>query len=234
MKNNELLFAAGDVIVWAGEPNTAAPDGFEDVQDIDDGDYVCLGWVDTSGYIFKLDETTKDVPAAGTLTAIRTILTGGTKSVQATFLEAMNPWVRSLYDNVPIFPTASSPLKPATGTAPPIEEDDEDDETELQRDEGSTLVTPRADGLYVASYILPDPPKDNRYAMIFDAIDGNKRSRLYAPFTKVTARGNDQVQQADVTTVDMTFTFYPGLINGDTGVGKRYLDYATPRILEYF
>jgi hypothetical protein len=222
MKNNELLFAAGDVVVWVGEPNTAAPAGLEDVPDIIGGDYACLGWVDTSGYIFKLDETTKDVPAAGTLTAIRTILTGGTKSVQATFLEALNPYVRSLYDNVPIFPTASSPLKPIV-TAPP------------EPFEGE----PFAPSAYVAAYIIPDPPLDNRYAMIFDAVDGAKLSRLYAPFTKVTARGNDQVQQADVTMVDMTFTFYPGIIKAGTetavsGVGKRYIDYATPRIMDYF
>jgi hypothetical protein len=217
-KNNELLFAAGDVIVWVGEPNTAAPIAFEDVPSIIGGDYRCLGWVDTSGYIFKLDETTKDVPAAGTLTAIRTILTGGTKSVQATFLEALNPWVRSLYDNVPIFPTASSPLKPPA-VGPPVDPED-----------GSEFAA----SIYVASYILPDPPLDNRYALIADAIDGTKRSRLYAPFTKVTARGNDQVQQADITMTEMTLTFYPGLINGVAGVGKRYIDYATPRIMEYF
>lgn len=87
---------------------------------------------------------------------------------------------------------------------------------------------------YVASYLIPDPPLDNRYAMIFDAVDGAKRSRLYAPFVKVTARGNDQVQQADVTMVDMTFTFYPGLIDDVPGVGKRYIDYATPAIMNYF
>jgi hypothetical protein len=162
------------------------------------GTYVCLGWVDTSGYIFKLDETIKDVPAAGVLTPIRSILTGGSKSVQATFLEALNPHVRALYDDVPIFPTASSPLKPVSGT--------------------------------VASYVIPDPPDDNRYSLIFDSIDGDKSMRLYAPFAKVTARGNDQVQQADIESIDITWTFYPGIIDDGTdqvaGVAKRYIDYG--------
>lgn len=200
-KDNQLLYAAGDVIVWAGTPNLGAPTDFEDVTTIATGDYVCLGWVDTSGYIFKLDETIKDIPAAGTLTPIRSILTGGSKTVQCNFLEAMNPHVRSLYDDVPIFPVASSPLKPA-GTTPP----------------------------YVASYVIPDPPADNRYSLIFDSVDGDKSMRLYAPFAKVTARGNDQVQQADVEALDLTFTFYPGTIDDGTdsvtGVAKRYIDYG--------
>lgn len=197
-KDNQLLYAAGDVIVWAGLPNAGAPLAFEDVTAVTGGTYVCLGWVDTSGYIFKLDETIKDVPAAGVLTPIRSILTGGSKSVQATFLEALNPHVRALYDDVPIFPTASSPLKPVSGT--------------------------------VASYVIPDPPDDNRYSLIFDSIDGDKSMRLYAPFAKVTARGNDQVQQADIESIDITWTFYPGIIDDGTdqvaGVAKRYIDYG--------
>lgn len=197
-KNNQLLFAAGDVIVWAGLPNTAAPVAFEDVTTI--GGYACLGWIDTSGYIFKLDETTKDIPAAGTLTPIRTILTGGSKTVQATCLEALNPYVRAMYDDVPIFPLATSPLSPATGN--------------------------------IASYIIPDPPDDNRYSLIFDAVDGEKSMRLYAPYAKVTARGNDQLQQADVTSLDLTWTFYPGTLDDGTDdpitnvVAKRYIDYG--------
>ncbi len=201
-KDNQLLYAAGDVIVWAGPPNAGSPTAFEDVDSIASG-YVCLGWVDTSGYIFKLDETVKDIPAAGTLTPIRTILTGGSKSVQANFLEGLNPYVRALYDDVPIFPLASSPLKPST-TAP-----------------------------HVASYVIPDPPDDNRYALIFDSVDGAKSMRLYAPFAKVTARGNDQVQQADVENIDLTWTFYPGDIDGEPGVAKRLIDYGMD-MADYF
>jgi hypothetical protein len=54
--------------------------------------------------------------------------------------------------------------------------------------------------------------------------------RLYAPFAKVTARGNDQVQQADIESIDITWTFYPGIIDDGTdqvaGVAKRYIDYG--------
>ena len=207
-KDNQLLYAAGDVIVWAGQPNAGAPVGFEDIDAITGNTYVCLGWVETSGYIFKLDETIKDIPAAGTLTPIRSILTGGSKTVQATLLEALNPYVRSLYDDVPIFPTSSSPLKPST-TAP-----------------------------YVASYIIPDPPGDNRYSLIFDSIDGTKAMRLYAPYAKVTARGNDQVQQADVEGLQLTWTFYPGTIDDGTdpavtGVAKRLINYGMD-MADYF
>lgn len=204
-KDNELLYAAGDVIVWVGPPNTGAPVDFEDMQTVDG--YVCAGWVDTSGYIFKLDETIKDIPAAGTLTPIRSILTGGSKSVQATLLEGLNPVARALYDDVPIFPLTTSPLKP--GTTP----------------------------VNVAKYIIPDPPDDNRYSVVWDSIDGDKAMRLYAPFAKVTARGNDQVQQADVTSLDITWTMYPGIISDGVttvpGVAKRYINYGKS-VTSYF
>jgi hypothetical protein len=208
MKDNTNLYAAGDVIVWVGMPNVGAPVGFEDVDTIVGANYACLGWVETSGYIFKLDETIKDIPAAGVLTPIRSILTGGSKTVQATLLEAMNPYVRSLYDDVPIFPLSSSPLKPS--------------------------VTPPN----VASYVIPDPPADNRYSLLFDSIDGDKAMRLYAPFAKVTARGNDQVQQADVEAMQLTWTLYPGTIDdgtdpAETGVAKRLINYGKSMV-DYF
>jgi hypothetical protein len=194
-KDNSLLYAAGDVIVWLATQNTAGPvTGFEDITTLTG--YYCAGWVDTSGYIFKLDETVKDIPAAGTLTPIRTILTGGSKTVQATFLEGMNPYVRALYDDVPIFPVTTSPLKPSA--TPP----------------------------YIATYTIPDPPADNRYAMIWDSIDGTKAMRLYAPNVKVTARGNDQVQQADVESLDITVTMYPGNVAGSIFVAKRWIQYG--------
>jgi hypothetical protein len=201
-KNNSLLYAAGDVVVWAGLPNIGPPLGFEDPSGITAGTYKCLGWVDVSGYIFKLDETTKDVPAAGTLTPIRTILTGGSKTVQSTFLEGMNPYVLSLYDDVPLFPVASSPLK------------------------GSTTAT-SALPINSAVYVIPDPPVDNRYGLIFDSIDGVKQQRIYAPNAKVTARGNYQPQQGDIVTADLTFTFYPGTIGAvQNAVAQRAVNYG--------
>jgi hypothetical protein len=205
-KDDELLYAAGDVVVWAGQPNNATPpQAFEDPSSLGAGVYVCLGWVDVSGYIFKLDETVKDIPAAGILTPIRTILTGGIKTAQCTFLEALNPHVRALYDDVSIFPLASSPLAPAASPVAPLAANQ-------------------------VRYVLPDPPTDNRYSFIFDSIDGTKRQRLYAPFAKVTTRGNDQAQQGDITMTDMTITFYPGTLGGTTPqtnvVAQRTIDYG--------
>jgi hypothetical protein len=203
-KDDELLYAAGDVVVWVGQPNNASPPlAFEDPTTLGSGIYYCLGWVDVSGYIFKLDETIKDIPAAGILTPVRSILTGGIKTAQCTFLEALNPFVRALYDDVPIFPVASSPLMPATPVVPPLT---------------ATQVT----------YVIPDPPNDNRYSFIFDSIDGTKRQRLYAPFGKITTRGNDQAQQGDIVMTDMTVTMYPGHIGSDPtpAVAQRTIDYG--------
>lgn len=193
-KADGLTYAAGDVICHVGAPNVNAPTGLEALDTIVGSDYRNLGWQDVSGYLFKLDVTTKEIPAAGTLTSIRTVITGGSKTTQVTCLEALNPYVRALFDDVPVFPVATSPLKPATGT--------------------------------VASYVLPDPPGDNRYACVFDSVDGDKLMRLYCPNSKVTARGDEQVQQSDITTVQLTFTHYPGTIDSVTGIAKRYIDYG--------
>jgi hypothetical protein len=194
-KNNALIYAAGDVITWVAAQNTAGPiTGFEDISTLT-GWYNC-GWIDVSGYIFKLDETIKDIAAAGILTPVRSVLTGGSKTVQATFLEALNPYVRSLYDDVPIFPVTTSPLL-ATTTAP-----------------------------YVANYTIPDPPADNRYAFIWDTVDGPRAMRMYAPNCKVTARGNDQPQQADAEMLDMTVTMYPGNVAGSIYVAHRWINYG--------
>lgn len=210
-KDNTNLYAAGDVVVWVGSPNPATPPvGFEDPSTLGTGLFKCLGWADTSGYIFKLDETIKDIPAAGILTPVRSILTGGSKTIQFISLEAMNPYVRSLYDDVPVFPVTTSPLKPAT--TPPVG------------------LGPNA-----ATYIIPDPPADNRYSFIFDSIDGLKQQRLFAPFAKVTARGNDQAQQGDIVMTDMTITCYPGTIGAtpnavlqrSIGYGKSMTAYFT-------
>jgi hypothetical protein len=202
LKNNLATFAAADVVAYVAIPNVlnpAVPVGFEDLSTLTPaGSWRCFGWLDVSGYIFKNDQTIKDIPAAGTLSSIRTVLTGGMKSAQFTALEAMNPFVRALYDDVPIFPVASSPLKPATATL-------------------------------IASYVVPDPPADNRYSMIFDSFDGTKKQRLFAPNVKVTARGDDNQQQADVESLQFTVEFYPGTINQTspvTGVAKRYINYT--------
>jgi len=202
-RDNSLLYAAGDVVCWIGLPNTTAPPlGFEDPSGLTAATFKCCGWVDVSGYIFKLDETIKDIPAAGVLTPIRTILTGGTKSLQATFLEAMNPYVLALYDDVPVFPVASMPLKASTT---------------------ATSALP----INSATWIIPDPPIDNRYSLICDSIDGVKQERLYFPNVKVTARGNSQAQQGDIDTTDLTFTAYPGTIGANTAaVAQHTVNYG--------
>jgi hypothetical protein len=201
-KDNTLLYAAGDVVCWIGLPSLGPPLGFEDPTTLTAGTYKCLGWTDVSGYIFKLDETIKDIPAAGVLTPVRTILTGGTKSVQATFLEGMNPYVLALYDDVPVLPAATSPLKASTT---------------------STAALP----INSVTYIIPDPPADNRYGLICDSIDGTKQERMYFPNVKVTARGSRQAQQGDITTTDLTFTAYPGVIGSNSAaVAQRTVNYG--------
>ena len=210
-KNNSLLYAAGDVIVWVAIQNAANPPvAFEAMSSLTPaGSWLCLGWADTSGYIFKLDETIKDIGAAGVLTPIRSILTGGMKTVQCTFMEALNPYVRSLFDEVPVFPYTTSPLKPPSAPVAP--------QTANQ-----------------AIYVIPDPPGDNRYSLLFDSVDGIKKQRLFAPNAKVTARGNDQIQQADVELTDLTFTLYPGTIGANTAaVAQRYIDFGSP-MTNYF
>jgi hypothetical protein len=114
----------------------------------------------------------------------------------------MNPYVLALYDDVPVFPVATSPLKASTTatTALPINS---------------------------AVYIIPDPPADNRYSMIFDSIDGTKQERLYAPLAKVTARGNRNPQQGDIVTTQLTVTLYPGTIGAvQNAVAQRAVNYG--------
>lgn len=120
-------------------------------------------------------------------------MTKSTKTMQVTFQEAINPLVRSLYDNVPV-----AELEPTMG---------------------------------VATYGLPDKPNDLRYAFIFDTIDGDKRNRLYMPNGKVTARGEEQPQTTDVWPVQMTFTFYKGLI---APAVTRSIDYADIDVSGFF
>jgi hypothetical protein len=107
-RNADLTFGANDYLMYLAPLNTAAPTGFADPASA----WLCLGWVTTDGGLFKIDEETKDVDAAGSLEPIRTLMTKSTKSLQVTFLEGLNPLVRSLYDNVPV-----ASIEPATGVA---------------------------------------------------------------------------------------------------------------------
>lgn len=107
-RNADLTFGANDYLLYLAPLNTAAPTGFADPA----AAWLNLGWVTTDGGLFKIDEESKDVEAAGSLEPIRTLMTKSTKSLQVTFLEGLNPLVRSLYDNVPV-----GSLEPASGIA---------------------------------------------------------------------------------------------------------------------
>ncbi|MFB8071130.1 phage tail tube protein [Streptomyces californicus] len=107
-RNADLTFGASDYLVHAAPLNTVAPTGFTDPA----AAWINLGWVTTEGGLFKIEEESKDVEAAGALEPIRTLMTKSVKSLQVTFLEALNPVVRSLYDNVPV-----SALEPTTDVA---------------------------------------------------------------------------------------------------------------------
>jgi hypothetical protein len=185
-RNADLTFAGGDVMAYAAPLGTAPPTGFEVLT----GPWINCGWLETSGYIFKLNETMKEIAAAGTLDPIRTIITAAGKTFQATFLEAVNPMVMALYDDVPM-----ASVLPATGQTQAI-------------------------------YTLPEVPTDNRYAWVFDTFDGDKQLRNFAPNGKVTARGDDQAQQADVTSLQMTVTLYPDMIGGVRAALKKYVQYG--------
>jgi hypothetical protein len=108
-RNADLTFGATDYLVYMAAVNTASPTTpFADPAT----PWHNLGWVTTEGGLFKVEEETKDVDAAGSLEPIRTLMTKSTKSLQVTFLEGLNPLVRSLYDNVPV-----TALQPTTGIA---------------------------------------------------------------------------------------------------------------------
>jgi hypothetical protein len=191
-RNEQLTFAAGDVVAYAALLGTPAPTGFETLA----SPWICLGWIETSGYSFKLDQSQKEIDAAGTLDPIRTIIGKTGKSFQATFLEAMNPMVMALYDNVPL-----ASVLPVSGT--------------------------------VASYTFPEVPTDNRYAFVFDTIDEDRRIRSFAPNGKVTARGDEQAQQGDVTALQMTITTYPDQIGSVRAALKKYVDYGAASLTAF-
>jgi hypothetical protein len=191
-RNETLTLAAGDVVAYAAVLGTTAPTAFETLA----SPWICLGWIETSGYMFKLDQALKEVDAAGTLDPIRTVMGKAGKSFQATFLEALNPMVQALWDDVPLATTL-----PTSGT--------------------------------IASYTYPATPTDNRYCFVFDTFDGDAKLRFFAPNGKVTARGDFQPQQGDVTPLQMTVTLYPDQIGSARSALKKYVDYGS-RVLTAF
>ncbi|MEO3974373.1 phage tail protein [Streptomyces sp. CAU 1734] len=105
-RDAELTFGATDYFVHMAAVNTAMPAAFADPAT----PWISLGWITTDGGVFKTEQEQKDVEAAGSLEPIRTLMTKSTKTNQVTFLEGINPAVRSLYDNVPL-----ASLEPTTG-----------------------------------------------------------------------------------------------------------------------
>lgn len=87
----------------------------------------------------------------------------------------------------------------------------------------------------LAVYILPDVPTDNRYACVFDSLDGDKEMRDYAPNIKVTARGNDVATQADAEQLQMTLTAYPAPIGSVRSCLMKLINYGSlPDLTPFF
>lgn len=107
-RNADLTFGATDYLVYIAARDTVSPTGFTDPGT----GWVNLGWVSTEGGTLKVADEKKDIDAAGSLEPIRTLMTKSTKTVQATFLEGLNPYVRALFDNVSL-----DALKPVTDVA---------------------------------------------------------------------------------------------------------------------
>jgi len=114
-RNEALTYAAGDVLSFLapiGTVDPGAPGTVGAPRPLDPSKFWCLGWLDTNGSIFSLKNTNKDIMAAGSMDPIRTIKTAAAKTFEATYLEAVNPVVRALYDDVPV-----GYLQPAPGTS---------------------------------------------------------------------------------------------------------------------
>lgn len=245
-RNAQNTYAAGDVIAYIANLGVTPPQGFEAV---DATKWHCIGWLDTSGGVFALSQTTKDVGAAGSLSAIRTVTTGGTKTLQFTALEALNPYARALFDNVPV--SALAPVSRVDTVGTTNSSTTVTDVTAASGDIGASVSgTGIPSGAYIVSvtpgtgftlskpatatsttvsatvtsgnsvYALPEVPQQNQYAVLLDTIDGNKAMRMFAPTGQITARGNDQVQQSDTENLQMTFTFYPTMVTVN-GVSVR-------------
>lgn len=196
-RNADLTFAAGDVIAYYAPLSTAAPTGPASVVTLA-SPWICLGWLDTTGAIYKYAKAIKDIMAAGTLDPIRTLITGAPKTIDATFLEGANPAVRALYDDVDI-----SLLQPATSTT-------------------------------IATYDLPEVPSDKRYCFVFDTLDGDKELRLFSPNAKVTANGDDQMQQSDIEMLQMTISLYPATVGSDRTALRRIVNYGAADLTPFF
>lgn len=107
-RNADLTFGSDEYLVYMATRDTAAPSLMADPG----ASWTMLGWVSTDGGTLKIDTTTKDITASGSLEPIRTLQVSSVKTLQATFQEYLNPLVRALYDNV-----AVESISPTSGIA---------------------------------------------------------------------------------------------------------------------
>jgi len=114
VRDTELVYAAGDVVGYVAALGTTPPINADVTLTL--SPWYCLGWLETSGALYKPTRSLKEVTAAGSLSSIRTVVTSEVKTITAICLEALNPWVRALFDDVPI--TSLSPGRTdSTGTS---------------------------------------------------------------------------------------------------------------------
>ena len=144
----DLTYAASDFLVHFAPEGTAKPTDFADLA----APWVNLGWMTQDGPDNKMNTSTKDLLAAGTLSPIRTLFTAQTRTMDATFEEALNPAVRSLYDDVPL--ASLSPTSGIvaydladipSGTKYAIVTDTVDGEHRVRQYGGHVMVTARGD-----------------------------------------------------------------------------------------
>jgi hypothetical protein len=100
VRDTALTYAAGDVVGYVAALGVTPPVDADVV--LNSPPWYCLGWIDSTGVAYKPTRSLKEVTAAGSLSSIRTVVTSEVKSLTAQFLEPMNPWVRALFDDVPI------------------------------------------------------------------------------------------------------------------------------------
>jgi hypothetical protein len=100
IRDTSLTYAAGDVVGYVTPLGVTPP--IDANVTLAGPPWYCLGWIETSGVTYKPTRQLKEVTAAGSLSSIRTVVTSEVKTMQAIFLEALNPWVRALFDDVPI------------------------------------------------------------------------------------------------------------------------------------
>jgi len=144
----DLTYAASDAICFLAPEGTTKPTDFSDLA----APWVCLGWMTQDGLDHKMNQTTKELLAAGTLAPIRTLFTAQTRTTDVVMEEALNPAVISLYEDVPLASLAPTSGVVAydlsdipTGTKYAIVTDTLDGDHRVREYGGHVMVTARGD-----------------------------------------------------------------------------------------